>query len=376
MSEILQARRLSCYGFRLNKNHARSASPPASVISRLSIICREQSKTVLLLVCLLAALATQLSAQIARPNGVPEDKMNFGGVVHESKAEWTYLRSEASVETTDFKISADEIDYNSDTNWAYARGHVHFEHFITGEKLNADHVEYNLKSEEGKFYVVNGTSPAKVMASPGLLTTTNPFYFEGMWAQRIKDRYVIHDGFITDCLVPKPWWTFSAPLFDVIPGERAIGHHTLFRLKRIPMFYLPIFYRPLGKNPRKSGFLTPNIGNSSNRGYMIGGGYYWAINRSYDAEYTLQYFTLRGPAHTFDIRGKPNEATDFNFLLYAVQDKGLKVGNTTYKDGGAQFTFTGRTEFDNFFVHADYNYLKFLQISHHIFSILCKCGNF
>ena len=357
--EILQAKALSCYGFRLKKNHAQSAVPPASVLNRVFSFCPEQLLTLLFWAMLFSAFSTwQASAQIPHSNGVPEDKINIGGIVQDSKGEWTYLRSEASVETTDFKITADEIDYNKDTDWAYARGHVHFEHFVTGEKLNADHVDYNLKSEEGKFYVVNGTSPAKVMASPGLLTTTNPFYFEGMWAQRIKDRYVIHSGFITDCLIPKPWWTFSAPLFDIIPGERAIGHHTLFRLKRVPLFYLPVFYRPLGKNPRKSGFLTPNIGNSSNRGYMIGGGYYWAINRSYDTEYTIQYFTLRGPAHTFDIRGKPNDVTDFNFLLYGVQDKGLKVGNTVYKDGGAQFTFTGRTEFDGFYVHADYNYLS------------------
>ena len=119
----------------------------------------------------------------------------------------------------------------------------------------------------------------------------------------------------------------------------------MFRLKHVPVLYLPYFYRPLGKNSRRSGFLTPNIGHSSLRGYMIGGGYYWAINRSYDMDYGLQYFTLRGPAHTFDFRGKPNDVTDFNFNFYAVQDKGIpQPGGGVQKQGGEQFELTARTQ--------------------------------
>ena len=150
--------------------------------------------------------------------------------------------------------------------------------------------QYNLKSEEGKFYGVSGTSPPKIMTSTGVLTTTNPFYFQALWADRIKDRYILHHGFLTDCRMPKPWWTFNAPLFDIIPGDRAIARHTVFRFKRVPILYLPYFYRPLGKNPRQSGFLTPNFGHTTVRGWMYGAGYYWAINRSYDMTYVLQYF--------------------------------------------------------------------------------------
>ena len=71
--------------------------------------------------------------------------------------------------------------------------------------------------------------------------------------------------------------------------------HTVFPPKTSAVLYLPYFYRPLGKNDRRSGFLTPNIGHSTIRGYMVGGGYYWAINRSYDLDYLLQYFTLADP---------------------------------------------------------------------------------
>ena len=302
----------------------------------------------------------QLNTRPLKANLPPVDEIWMSGVTQDSNNEWRYLKGAAKIETAEMRIQGDQIDYNSDTHWAYARGHVQLEQFVTGDKLNADHGEYKLQTEEGKFYTVDGTSPAKIMTSPWVLTTTNPFYFKAQWAERIRNRYILHHGFVTDCKAAKPWWTFQAPVFDVIPGDRAIVRHAVFRLKRVPVFYLPWFYRPLGRNPRQSGFLTPNFGHTSTRGYMFGAGYYWAISRSYDLDYILQYFTLRGPAHTFDIRGKPNDVTDFNFSLYSVQDtKGVPLGNGQFeKQGGAEFELTARTELFGFNGRLDYNYLS------------------
>lgn len=284
----------------------------------------------------------------------------MGGIINESHNEMRYLKGKAYVKTSEMQISADAIDYNSDTGWAYANGHVHLEQFSTGDKLDAERAEYNLNTDEGKFYVVDGTAPAKLLTNPAVLTTTNPFYFQAQWAERIRNRYILHHGYITDCKIPKPWWTFQAPLFDIVPGQRAMARHTLFRLKRVPIIYLPWFYRPLGRNPRRSGFLTPNFGHTTRNGYMYGLGYYWAINRSYDADYLLQYFTARGPASTIDFRGKPNEASDFNFSLYGVDDiQGLQVSPGHFEQqGGLEFEVTARTQIWGFNGRLDYNYLS------------------
>ncbi|MBV9084365.1 MAG: LPS-assembly protein LptD [Acidobacteriaceae bacterium] len=300
----------------------------------------------------------QSAAHPVKADLPPKNEIWTAAVSEESNGTVRHLRGVAEIKTSEMVISADEVDYDSDTNWAYARGHVHLEHFATGDKINADRAEYNLKTEEGKFYNINGTSPAKVMTNPGVLTTTNPFYFQALWADRIKDRYILHKGFVTDCKLPKPWWVFQAPVFDIIPGDRAIIRHAVFRLQRAPILYLPFFYRPLGKNPRQSGFLTPNIGHSSRFGYMYGFGYYWAMSRSYDMTARVQYFTQRGPALTYDFRGKPNSVTDFNFRLYGVNDRGLPQGATVQKQGGLEFELTGTTEFMGFHGRLDYNYLS------------------
>ena len=263
------------------------------------------------------------------------------------------------MELSDVKISADDIQFDSDTNMVVAKGHVHLQHFASGDDIHAEHGEYNLKTEVGKFYGVDGTSPAKIVTSPGVLTTTNPFYFHAQWADRIKDRYILHHGYLTDCKIPKPWWVFEAPVFDVIPGDRAIGKRTLFRLKGVPLFYLPYFYRPLGKNPRKSGFLTPEVGHSSLYGFVYGAGYYWAINRSYDMTAIVEDFTSRGPMVRYDFRGKPNEVTDFNFYLYGLKDSGVPADKSV-KQGGLEFELTARTQVLGFTGVLDYNYLSSL----------------
>lgn len=280
-------------------------------------------------------------------------------VVQEQEGRKVHLRGNAEVETSEMLLQADEIDYDRDTTEALARGNVRFQHFANGEKINSDHVEYNVDEQTGKFYDVSGTSPAKIDARPGVLTTSNPFYFQGKWAERLKDKYILHDGLITDCTVPNAWWVLRGPTFDVIPNNRAIAYRSIMWMRGVPIFYLPAFYKSLKKNPRKSGFLTPNIGNSSRRGKMIGIGYYWAINRSYDLQYLNQYFTERGFAHHVDFRGKVNQKTDFDFTLYGVNDRGVKIGDTIEKQGGFLASLGGRSDLGHgWYARGELNYLS------------------
>ncbi len=307
-----------------------------------------------------------VSTKLPRP-AVPQDEIWVRATHQVNEGSIWKGRGMVEIRTTDMVLRADEIDYDRDKDYAEARGNVDFESFKTGEKLACEKVEYNLEKGTGKFYKPKGSSPAKIDARPGLLVTSNPFYFEGDWAEKFKetvkgeekDRFVLHDGFITDCKVPDPAWMLKGPKFDIIPGERALAYNTVYRLRGVPIFYSPIFYKSLKRLPRRSGFLTPNIGNSSRRGFMVGGGYFWAINRSYDLMYRTQLFTSRGLAHTFDFRGRPNERADFNFNLYGVNDRGVKVNNEIQKQGGFLFTFNGRAKlWKGFTAFTQINYLS------------------
>lgn len=359
------------YGFRLSLSFCGRVPSQCSyrdtdthsVSSRTQQICLEHLFENVLF-ALAALLLTSLSAFGQTPAQVkahlpPRDEIWYGAVTQESNSNLKHLVGAAYVKTSEMQISADSIDFDSDTDWAYAHGHVHMDHFVTGDKIDCDHAEYNLRTEEGKFYVVSGTSPSKILTSPGVLTTTNPFSFHSSWAERIKNRYILYDGFLTDCKMPKPWWTFQSPKFVVVPGDHAIARNAVFRLHNIPVFYLPWFYRPLGRNPRQSGFLTPDFGHSTLYGWIYGAGYYWAPSRSYDMTGIVQDLSARGPAFTYDFRGKPNENTDFNFRLYDVDDQGIPQTNgTNLKQGGLEYEVTANTKILGFDGHMDWNYLS------------------
>ena len=241
---------------------------------------------------------------------------------------WRHLRGNVRIETSDFQIKADVLDWNTDTNYVEARGHVHFEYFARGEKLDCDKAEYYLDDDNGTFYHVKGSAASTVQARPGLNTTTNPFYFEGDWMERKDDTYIVHDGFLTDCIVPKPWWIFKGPTFTVVPGYHAVTHSAWFYLKNIPLLYTPYFYKDLRKQPRRSGVLMPAIGTSSSHGYTATFGYYWAFGRSYDLAYNGTYYTSAGLAHFVEFRGRINPQSDFDMQLFGIKTSQITGGTS------------------------------------------------
>jgi len=271
-----------------------------------------------------------------------------------------HLRGHAEMESISMLFRADELDYNEETGEAVARGNVYFEQFERNEKIWCDHLEYNTKTEAGKFYEVRGTTAPRIDTRPYILTSTNPYYFEGKWAERLNGHYILYNGFLTNCRIPHPWWRLKGPRFDVIPGESAKAYRSVFLLRKFPLFYTPFFYKSLEKRPRRSGLLMPNIGHSSVRGFMIGGGAFWAINRSYDATYHVQDYTARGFAHHLELRGKPTEHSDFDAILFGVQDRGLQQENgPPIKQGGYTFSIAGKADLgDGWTARGSINYLS------------------
>jgi LPS-assembly protein len=239
------------------------------------------------------------------------------------EGDWMYLRGRHEIETTDSELRADELDYNKETGYVEARGKVEYQNFVTQEKVYADRVQYYAHRDEetGTFYNVSGSAPFRVDTRPGLLTTTNPFYFQAKWAEKIQDEYVLHEGFITDCELPKPWWTMRGNLFEIYPRNYAIAHKSWFYVRSIPLFYLPIFRKRLEKHPRHSGFLLPSGGTNTLKGYFVDAGYYWAISRSYDLTYEGTYYTAVGLQHNAELRGKVNDNTKFDITINGLDNK-------------------------------------------------------
>jgi LPS-assembly protein len=235
---------------------------------------------------------------------------------------------------------ADDIVYDGETGDLHAEGHVYFYDFARNEKIWCDKLDYHTEkgNEHGTFTNVVGETQPRIISKPGFLTSSAPFHFEGEWAERDETKYILHNGWITNCTLPKPWWRLRGPKFDIIPRDRAKAYDSTFLLGGIPVFYFPWFYHPLKPEPRKSGFLLPSPIHSSLRGWSMGVGYFWAINRSYDITYRAQIYDSGSLTHHMEFRGKPKEGTDFDVVVFgsSTDQPNSPSGVTAYGVGRSQ----------------------------------------
>jgi LPS-assembly protein len=266
----------------------------------------------------------------------------------------------AEIENSKMVIRADQIEYDQDTGDVRGQGHVYFHDFEKNEQIWASRMEYNTEDKKGKFWDVRGETHPRIVTRPGVLTVDAPFYFQGEWAERIGLKYILHNGWITNCKLPSPWWRMRGPKFVIVPHEYAIAYRSIFLVRGFPLFYAPFFYHSLAKEPRKSGFLIPNFVPRGQRGFMLGLGYYWAISRSYDATYRFQDFTTHAFSHHLDFRGNPRPGTDFNAIVYGVQDRGNPAdGPNPATYSGASIYLVGKSDLGNGWTARGYlNYIS------------------
>jgi len=300
------------------------------------------------------------TVQIPRVDPPGRGEYDFHSGTENKDGSVYHLHGDVVIEVFDATFKADDAEYDENTKIFTAHGNVMYRNYLRNEVIYCDKAEYNSDTGRGKFYHVKGYTKMKVVARPGVLTTAEPFYFEADWAEKIEERYVLHEGMITDCHVPHPWWTMNAATWDIIPGESAKTTGGVFHLRGIPVFYFPYFYKALRKQPRKSGFLTPEAGHSSLFGFFYGLGYYWAPTRSLDVTYLLTDYTSRGLSHNLELRGKPGQNTSYDIIAFGVDDHG-ENGSTLLRAPGASVTGAFRSQFgDGWTVRGNLDYLSSL----------------
>ena len=268
------------------------------------------------------------------------------------------LRGQVEIHYRTFVLYADEITYNSATGDATLEGHVVLDGGPNDEHIQAGHGRYNIRTEVGRFYDVIGTTGLRLRGGHTLLTSSTPFAFTGKLVEKTgPDHYVVHDGTVTTCELPKPKWIFSARKVVVDVGGNAKIYHSTFRIKGVPIFYFPFATHPVEHLGRQSGFLIPNFGNSSRKGFIAGESVYWAIDRSMDATVGADYYSLRGWAQHGEFRARPSETSFVDLNYQGVIDRG--IGSPPVKQGGENARLNAQATFGhNFRGVANIDYLS------------------
>ncbi len=221
------------------------------------------------------------------------------------------------------RLRADHVEYNTATGEAAVRGHVRFD--LENQHIEADEGRYNIRTGRGSFKNVRGSITVRRRPNPSVLISPNPFSFEAREVKRLDERtYEIHGAWVTVCDPDKPVWRFYAPRAIIKLESQARLQGASFRLLGVPVFYLPYATVPLARRQRQSGFLLPQMGSSSRKGFTIGQAFYWAPAEWMDMTFGAEYLSRRGVAQNVELRALPWENMSLSSTYFAVNDRGLR----------------------------------------------------
>jgi LPS-assembly protein len=216
----------------------------------------------------------------------------------------------------DSRIQADELDFFTTTHpdgrvthRIEARNNVVF---LRGEeRLAGDALVMDLSSGRGTFENALGYT------SPGV-------FIEAKRIERLDaETYRIQDGKFTSCAQPTPRWSFSASGATVHVDDKIVAHNVLMKVKQVPAFYMPVFMYPIQQDQRASGFLMPRFGKDTYRGTNIGGGFFWAMGRSFDQTFYLDHYSLYGQGFGHEFRYalvSPSNGTFRTYIFHRKQN--------------------------------------------------------
>jgi LPS-assembly protein len=230
-----------------------------------------------------------------------------------------------------FRIFADLIEINVTTERMVATGSVAF----TGpdSRITADRIEFNIKDGTATFINAGGTLTIPD-ADRAVFGNQDPdVYFWGdIIEKRGPEKYVIERGGFTTCVQPTPRWAMGSTKITINIDDHVLAHHTVFRVKGVPMMYLPVMYYPLHDEERSTGFLMPNFGTSTFRGTALSNAFFWAIGRSQDATFFHDWYTRTGQGAGAEYRYLSGVGSSGLFRFYRLDQR------ATVFDGDEDFS--------------------------------------
>ncbi len=238
------------------------------------------------------------------------------------------------------RLRADHAQGNRETGEARVTGHVRYD--TDTQSLEATDGIYNFRTGQGTFHHVHGTVRAVRLANKNVLVSQNPFLFSAREVRRIGEQtYQIYNAWVTVCPADRPAWKFYTRRATIRIEKNARMHDANFRLLGVPILYLPFASVPVGRHLRQSGFLIPEIGQSTLKGFIFGDAFYWAPVSWFDSTINAELFSRRGPALIVDLRAKPADSFSASYHFFGVDDRGLPGPNgVRVPQGGHESRFT------------------------------------
>ena len=211
-------------------------------------------------------------------------------------------------------LQGDQLVYDTAGNRVIARGNV--EIFYNDNILTADEVVYDqnagtltavgnvtLKEPQGNIiradrYTLTDDFRDGFVQSLSVVSKDNTRISADRATRREGNVTEFQNGRFTPCKSDEgtpPLWCISAARIIHDQSAQTISYQdAYFEIFGQPVLYLPYFQHADPTVKRKSGFLTPEYGQSTNLGFITGIPYYFALDPSYDFTFNPLYMSEQG----------------------------------------------------------------------------------
>jgi lipopolysaccharide assembly outer membrane protein LptD (OstA) len=209
--------------------------------------------------------------QPSRPETTPAGKIK------------TVLPGKVDIVCDDVRVFADRVEWSPDEDWIELTGNVVVKQ--GGLSIYAARARLNRRTRLGTFYEARGSSViSQDRIDKTLFGGAEPdVRFSAKSIEKTgPTTYKLIDGSFTSCAQPTPRWNMAASSMTIEVDDHVTLSSMVFRVKDVPVFYLPKFYYPINKEDRSTGMLMPSIGTSTFGGFTISNAFFWAISRSQD----------------------------------------------------------------------------------------------
>ncbi|HKQ03622.1 MAG TPA: putative LPS assembly protein LptD [Blastocatellia bacterium] len=234
----------------------------------------------------------------------------------------------------EIRLQADHVIFNGTTGDMTAEGNVIFDQGAD-QRVTARRAEINWKTRRGTFWETTGFTNR---------TQTGEYIF--FTAARVEKTgvatYELYDADVTACEDVVPKWGFHARRAELKMGDRITLHNSVFHIKTLPAFVLPYAWIPATRKERKSGFLLPSTGTSTQKGRTLKLAYYQTLGDSADITIRTDVYTQRGLGFGAEFRAQTDERSYMRIGIFAVKDRlfgpaGPSQGGTAFVGEGQQY---------------------------------------
>ncbi|MGH9325657.1 MAG: LPS-assembly protein LptD [Terriglobia bacterium] len=264
--------------------------------------------------------------------------------LHADSQKWInqvyYGRGNVLLTYREMRLRADSMTYDNSTGEITARGHVVFDD--PRGHLEADEANYNIYTDRGWFSKAHGYmhyTPSK----HGQVPASSFFVYAEKITRIDQETYTLERARVSSCQKEDHGVAFAMSRAKLEIGQRVTGHDAVFRFLGIPVFYVPAVVVAASREDRQTGFLLPRIGESTQKGFVLGDAFFWAINPSADLLLGLEEFSLRGLGITGRFRARPSASSSITADFFGIDDHASGALRSIRAPGGS-FNITGESD--------------------------------